>query len=759
MNYAFSSPLKAVQGTAIKDLTDGRFHPPDKSGRSRSPCRCPTKSSSSASSSKPYGPKLSFVLIPNKPKYIPNQRPPPQVHSNLPEGAAELNERSRKVVISRFLLVDGNISFAVGTQIDGVITPDAEEVPVAQILHYVTPAELERFENQDFVDEDERERLRPPQKPRGRPRKGDRIVPSFNIAPIGEETLGELSLLPGGLTSTRKKAGRPRGSIRKNVGRITSTEPSIQQKGRPGRPIGSRNRGSYKKPQKLTSTKPSVVSKPSTSIKRARGRPRRQTNFSVVIPSFSGPQPRELESSPGAESESDEMLDNPKPQYSMVTASGLGLSDIEDVTSRDQSVELVPSLKKRSLATSNAFINLSSDDNDDERSPHPTKRAKTLSETSPDPIADDSTALLRQFQARVYGPDDSAKGRQSTTSPTLDDSAALLRQFHAHTRHSSLHSSSSDSLMGPTSRPHNPLPTQYISPKPLPGEASVPRSFPRDNLARIPEPYRNNSTTVSHFRRQPAKATPQKATSPSKSIQRKVSLTPHFPPSTSFSQKSMNGSAESRPQSSIKPTLSQPSNPTFTQSSRTMPSPPKKRKLSPEPRIGPTYSSQTSSTSKIGFAGLPRAKDITDYFAPKATAAKPALIKAPHSPTMQLLGPGESESEDQLARVSSSDSISSEVIVVRQNRVTPTGQANTAEARPEESEDGSSEDEREDSSEGEIRVSNTAASEVTASRKRAPSSAEALSKAFEIEDDDDEDSSSESDSESDSSEVMIVRRS
>ena len=185
---------------------------------------------------------LYQVSVPTKPKYIPNQRPPPNVHSCRPNNAANQNERARKVVISRFLLVDGNISFAIGTDIDGLITRDAEEVSVAKILDYVSPAELERFENQDFFDEDERERLLPPKKPRGRPRKGDGIIPSFNTVPIGQETSREQSLLPEAPILIKKKIGRPKGTFRK-------------------------------KAVNLTSTKPSVLSAPSTAIKRRPGRP------------------------------------------------------------------------------------------------------------------------------------------------------------------------------------------------------------------------------------------------------------------------------------------------------------------------------------------------------------------------------------------------------------------------------------------------------------------------------------------------------
>lgn len=775
MNYTFSSPLKAIQGTAIKDLTDGRFGPP-KIARSRTPRGRPSSLSyaSSFSSSKPHAQKLLHVLLPAKPKYIPNQRPPPEVHSSLPDGASGQSKRSRKVIITRFLLADGNISFAVGNQIDGVITPDAEEVPVAKILEHVSPAELERYENQDFFDEDERERILPQPKPRGRPRKLNEIAPSFNIAPIGEEQ----SLLLEGSIPFKKRAGRPKGALNKKGRKVTSIAPSIRSKLQIGRPTTSNKRGPpRKKANILTSTKPSVLLESSTAIKRPRGRPPRQKNLAVVIPSFNGPQPQELESSIGAESESDDMLGDPKPQYSMVVASGLGQSDTEDTTSRDQSVEPVPSSKRRRMDNRNAFVDLSSDADDDERSPHPIKRARMLLETSPDPIADDSAALLRQFQARVYGPDHSAKSsniphRESKPSLTVDDHTALLKQFQARTRS---RSSSSDSLMGPVPRPLKPLPTQHT--KSQPREASFPPPPPpKDHRLKVPASYLNNNITDSHPPRpQPEKATPIKPIPQSKFIQRRISLTPHFPPTTSFSHGPMDGSADSRPPSSISSasrfTPSQHTNRTTSQASRKRPSPSRKRALSPKAQSAPSQSSASSSTSKLGFAGLPQAKHITDYFTPKATVAKPTPtpIKTPHSPSLQLLVPDDSESEDQLARVSSSDSIGSEVIVVRRHSAPSVNRATTAEARPQasykrpdpididSSEDASSSSSEEESEhDGPTLVSNTAAPiqstpDPIPHPKQLQRSAEAFNNAFEIEDDhDDGDSDSESDSESDS---------
>ena len=664
------------------------------------------------------------------------------------------------MLISRYLLVDGNITFAVGTEIDGVITPDVKEVPVAKILDHVSPAELERFENQDFLDEDERERLLPPQKPRGRPRKGDRLLPSFSVAPVGEETSREQSLLPEGSISTkRKRVGRPKGTFRKVA-----------------------------------------VNQPSTHVKKPRGRPPRQRNLSVVVPTFNGPQPQNVESTPGTQSESDEILDNPKPQYSMIAASGLGQSDVEDQTSRDQSIELGPSSKRRRLDTGDANIGQRPNDNNAGRPSSQNQKTELFSDTSPDPIADDSTALLRQFQARVYGPNHSDKGqniphRQSKSSLTFDDN-------HFYTPRSSLGSSSSDSLMG-----HNPRPLKSLPRDNTP--SNPPREKDSSELPSVNPPTKfltslsENSNTMSHPpNHRPANTPPNKSTSPAQSIRRKISLTPHFPPNMSFSRsRSIKKSAERRAKPSPPPASRhippQPAPRVLLQSSSTQLPLPKKRRLSPKTRRAPSQSSlsQTSSTTKLGFASLPRAKSIRDYFASKAPVPNPPPpIKPRHSPSSQLLPSAaadsnhdsDSDSEDQLARQpssdsdgeSDSDSRTSEVMIIHRN---PTAQTTDTKTRPqdppssshntpsdfdEESETQSSDPSRDDpSSSSSSHVSGTAAPPITTFTTNPHRSTGTLNTAFELDDGDDdeddedenEDEDTESNSDSRSSEVMIIR--
>ena len=578
------------------------------------------------------------VSIPTKPTYIPNQRPPPVIHSSLPNGTAQQRERSRRIVISRFLLVDGNISFSVGTQTDGVVIPDAKEVPVAKILDHISSAELERFENQDFLDEDERERLLPPKKSRGRPRNSDRIVPSFKVAPVGEGTSREQSLLPEGSIPLKKRIGRPRGTYGAYKKKASTSTPIGSSGLQLGRVTNSHKRGLRNGvAETFMSAKPPALSESSITIKRARGRPPRQQNLSVVVPRFNKSQLQGHESDPSAESESEDLLNEPRPQYSMVAASCQDQSGTEETTSRDQSVEPISPSKKRGFATKNAPIDLNLVDDDNERSPHPTKRVKTLPETSPDPIADDSALLLRQFEARVYGPDRAVRSgtiphRQSQSSSTLDDNATRLSQNHAHTRTSSLGSSSTDSWMGPNPNSPKPLSNQYIpSISPLRKESFPPSRPPRENPVKNPTSHLNAGITVSHLpQQQPAKPAPPKFTSPSKPFQRKVSLTPHYPPSTSFShRKSFDGPADTPPP---------PSHPPISH--------PPRKPLSAN-KTSPPQPSQTSSISKLGFAGLPSARSITDYFAPKP------------KPNPRQLSPRSSSSEDHLARHSSTSSTSS----------------------------------------------------------------------------------------------------
>lgn len=106
--------------------------------------------------------------------------------------AAQDSSKWRKVVLSRYLLENGRISFALGTRFGGTITRDPGEVALENIYDYVSPSELERFENEEYEKEDEREeeldRIAATRRQRGRPRK---IVTSFGALALSARKSSE----------------------------------------------------------------------------------------------------------------------------------------------------------------------------------------------------------------------------------------------------------------------------------------------------------------------------------------------------------------------------------------------------------------------------------------------------------------------------------------------------------------------------------------------------------------------------------------
>ena len=172
---------------------------------------------------------------------------------------------------------------------------DTEDVPLPKILEYVTPEELQKFENQDFEDEHERERIRLlTLKPRGRPRK---------------------LLLPGNTTKTPQAKGTlstPGQSYTAFRAAITPGEPK-----RKGRPKGWR--------------KNAVV-----------------PTINATVPSFNGPQPMRSDSTPVDSSTREQSVEDETPLdiqartgvYAMVAASGL--MNIDSETEPEASRDITP---------------------------------------------------------------------------------------------------------------------------------------------------------------------------------------------------------------------------------------------------------------------------------------------------------------------------------------------------------------------------------------------------------------------------------
>ncbi|KAL6716140.1 hypothetical protein ACLMJK_005706 [Lecanora helva] len=198
MNQTLSSPLKSIQGAAIQDRryvvfsprpVQTSWQPPHPQRRNSEWISVPK-----GSLNPPHnGSVLRHVLIPSKPSYKPNVT----TSHTLPQQKQQVsvtnyNEKWRKVIISRQLLVNGHTVFVIGQKFGGITTREAEEVPLSRILDHVTPAELHRYENQEFLLEDLREENLPPAKPRGRPPK----IPAVNARLPRAETDSPTRALP-----------------------------------------------------------------------------------------------------------------------------------------------------------------------------------------------------------------------------------------------------------------------------------------------------------------------------------------------------------------------------------------------------------------------------------------------------------------------------------------------------------------------------------------------------------------------------------
>ena len=114
------------------------------------------------------------MLLPAaKAAYVPNLRPTPKLLTRSTPHVQSQDPRNKNVVLAKYLLVDGSITFAIGFRSEGTVNQGSQEIPFEQILNHVTPRELERFETTEFIKEDEQEeeylRLAALRKPKGRP--------------------------------------------------------------------------------------------------------------------------------------------------------------------------------------------------------------------------------------------------------------------------------------------------------------------------------------------------------------------------------------------------------------------------------------------------------------------------------------------------------------------------------------------------------------------------------------------------------------
>ena len=210
--------------------------------------------------------------------------------------------------MSRQLSVNGNIFFVVGTKFGGIVNRNPKEVPLSQILNHVSQAELQRFENQDFLEEDVREASRPPPKPMGRP--------------IGSKLIDGRLVLAGASTGP-PSAQKPQTQLSRPVVVVPSSSRAVHQ----GAAFAASSRTSHLAIKVLA--------------------PNVSQQVAVRVPSFNGPQPGQIrhvpETDASSESSEDELsCQRPtrRPQYAMIAASGLASlkTSQEEETSREVSV-------------------------------------------------------------------------------------------------------------------------------------------------------------------------------------------------------------------------------------------------------------------------------------------------------------------------------------------------------------------------------------------------------------------------------------
>ena len=325
-----------------------------------------------------------------------------------------------KVIISRQLLVNGQTVFIVGTKAGDIIHRDSQEVPLSKILDHVTPAELQRYENQDYLLEDAQEERRQLQKPRGRPRKG---------VELSKDASREQSTIPVVSHHGKASPGHPN--------KIAVVIPVFSPISKPGK-IGA--------PTPFT---------PPKVIAQVPATPKVQSSISAGVLPFANPKFSVSESS-GSRTQFHSPKTTRRPQYSMVAASGLAPSDTSSdenlsrntSTSRAESHDPIsldqePFLKRRKLtpvrtvpnrasSPSRQLIEYSNGSGSDSGS-EGVEPVDTIDMREEDV---ERETLLRQFQPRI--PSDTASAAKIMTPPkTIPRRASITPCFPRMARNSS----------------------------------------------------------------------------------------------------------------------------------------------------------------------------------------------------------------------------------------------------------------------------------------------------------------------------------
>ncbi|KAL2037061.1 hypothetical protein N7G274_010188 [Stereocaulon virgatum] len=562
------STLSTIQGHRMPQLfshgpaTPARSPQPGRSAARKPASRAPPTSVFQGSNRcfpAPNSNRLKCVLIHTAPKYIPlSQRTKvseQQPQTKQPEERQDTQRESYKVILQRFLLEDGSITFALGTKNGDLVTRDANEVPLRDIFHHVTSAELERFENRDFVEADEREekerllkipRKKAPRRPRKYPIPG---------------------LISGGPASGLDNK-RPRDRPRENVVSAPSFDrprPTLEVL----LPIG------------LGSSTPAPASASSSAIEST---PRRRQYSMIAASGLAPPATSEEETSREV---------------------SMSVTPDREAPSKRRKIGSSDTVHYRaSISTPVVRIPLSTRPKASMVTPQPAQKSVAYGLTRPTEDLDSEAVDTIKPSSRTYdGPQD-----QSPSLGADEERKLLHRQSQTRPmRHSSPASSSSseDSLTGSNTvqrrSQHQALRAEQMQ------ADALDRSFPAigrpaASIASPPLDSRVGDITI--------QASPQ--TPSNKSRPRKVSLTPHFPDGIIYDHHSSYNSTDTRPVSSTSTHNNNSSKPSQTHTY------PNKRKLSPEP-IAHTHSNPRPSRIPTSnpLKPLIPTNDITKFFRPR----------------------------------------------------------------------------------------------------------------------------------------------
>ena len=256
--------------------------------------------------------RISHIPITATPKYLANSHPLPRIQPAVNDDSAGLAAKQQKVILARLVLEDGGVAFSTGTRSGEDVNQDPWDVPLSRILDHVTPEELQRFENEDYKDEQAREEWLIANKPKvGRPRKHPlQITTTYTGFESTEED---------GASPLKKSVGRPKKGhavqLTKALGDLQTTS-------------GKKRRGRPRKVGALPTSESSALHRSSESrsleddrvsdVKQERGRPpKRPMHIAMVLSETSD---TDMESSGLNSPVSVEEISTAKPIPSMLRA-------------------------------------------------------------------------------------------------------------------------------------------------------------------------------------------------------------------------------------------------------------------------------------------------------------------------------------------------------------------------------------------------------------------------------------------------------